>query len=36
MLAGNSIGIDDMVIPDAKHEIIDDAQAEVAEIQDQF
>jgi DNA-directed RNA polymerase subunit beta' len=36
MVAGNSIGIDDMVIPDAKHEIIADAEAEVAEIQDQF
>lgn len=36
MLAGNSIGIDDLVIPDAKYDIIDDSQAEVAEIQDQF
>jgi DNA-directed RNA polymerase subunit beta' len=36
MLAGNSIGIDDMVIPDAKYSIINDAEAEVAEIQDQF
>ncbi len=36
MLAGNSIGIDDMVIPQAKYDLIDDAQAEVAEIQDQF
>ena len=36
MLAGNSIGIDDMVIPQAKYDLIEDAQAEVAEIQDQF
>nr|WP_252736692.1 MULTISPECIES: DNA-directed RNA polymerase subunit beta' [unclassified Psychrosphaera] len=36
MLAGNSIGIDDLVIPDAKYDIIEDSQAEVAEIQDQF
>jgi DNA-directed RNA polymerase subunit beta' len=36
MLAGASIGIDDMVIPDEKHEIIEGAEAEVAEIQEQF
>ena len=36
MLAGNSIGIDDLVIPDAKADIIGDSEAEVAEIQDQF
>lgn len=36
MKAGASIGIDDMVIPDEKTEIIDSAEAEVAEIQDQF
>ena len=36
MLAGNSIGIDDLVIPDAKTQIIGDSEAEVAEIQDQF
>ena len=36
MLAGNSIGIDDLVIPDAKVDIIGDSEAEVAEIQDQF
>ncbi|GAB3021161.1 DNA-directed RNA polymerase subunit beta' [Bowmanella dokdonensis] len=36
MIAGASIGIDDMVIPDEKAEIIDAAEAEVAEIQEQF
>ncbi|MCY7294635.1 DNA-directed RNA polymerase subunit beta' [Alteromonas sp. a30] len=36
MKAGASIGIDDMVIPDEKSEIIDSAEQEVAEIQDQF
>ncbi|MDR6985517.1 DNA-directed RNA polymerase subunit beta' [Rheinheimera pacifica] len=36
MLSGVSVGINDMVIPDAKTEIIDAAEAEVAEIQDQF
>ncbi|MBN7823109.1 DNA-directed RNA polymerase subunit beta', partial [Bowmanella sp. Y57] len=36
MIAGASIGIDDMVIPDEKAQIIDAAEAEVAEIQDQF
>ena len=36
MIAGASVGIDDMVIPDAKKEIIDAAEAEVVEIQEQF
>ncbi|MCS4309555.1 DNA-directed RNA polymerase subunit beta' [Rheinheimera pacifica] len=36
MLSGVSVGINDMVIPAAKTEIIDAAEAEVAEIQDQF
>ena len=36
MIAGASVGIDDMVIPDAKKEIIDAAEAEVIEIQEQF
>jgi len=36
MVAGASVGIDDMVIPDAKYTIIDDAEEEVAEIQTQF
>ena len=36
MIAGCSVGIDDMVIPDAKYTIIDDSEAEVAEIQAQF
>ncbi len=36
MIAGASVGIDDMVIPDAKYTIIDDAEEEVAEIQTQF
>ena len=36
MVAGASVGIDDMVIPDAKYTIIDDSEAEVAEIQAQF
>ncbi len=31
-----SVGIDDMVIPEKKHEIISEAEAEVAEIQEQF
>ncbi|WP_115717133.1 DNA-directed RNA polymerase subunit beta' [Gallaecimonas mangrovi] len=35
-LAGASVGIDDMVIPDAKAAIISEAEAEVAEIQEQF
>jgi DNA-directed RNA polymerase subunit beta' len=36
MIAGASVGIDDMVIPDAKYTIIDGAEEEVAEIQTQF
>ncbi len=36
MIAGASVGIDDMVIPDAKKDIIEDAEAEVFEIQEQF
>ena len=36
MIAGASVGIDDMVIPAAKKEIIDAAEAEVIEIQEQF
>ena len=34
--SGASVGIDDMVIPEKKHEIISEAEAEVAEIQEQF
>jgi DNA-directed RNA polymerase subunit beta' len=36
MIAGASVGIDDMVIPDAKYTIIESAEEEVAEIQTQF
>ncbi|WP_258239817.1 DNA-directed RNA polymerase subunit beta' [Pseudidiomarina homiensis] len=36
MIAGASVGIDDMVIPDAKKVIIEAAEEEVAEIQEQF
>ncbi|WP_417660065.1 DNA-directed RNA polymerase subunit beta', partial [Pseudidiomarina sp.] len=36
MIAGASVGIDDMVIPAAKKDIIDAAEEEVAEIQEQF
>ncbi len=36
MIAGASVGIDDMVIPDAKKESIAAAEAEVVEIQEQF
>ncbi|WP_448548169.1 DNA-directed RNA polymerase subunit beta' [Thalassotalea fusca] len=36
MIAGASVGIDDMVIPDAKYTIIESAEAEVEEIQSQF
>ncbi|WP_111980376.1 DNA-directed RNA polymerase subunit beta' [Algibacillus agarilyticus] len=36
MVAGASIGINDMVIPDAKKNIIEEAEAEVTEIQQQF
>ncbi|MCI2282887.1 DNA-directed RNA polymerase subunit beta' [Colwellia sp. MSW7] len=35
-MIGASVGIDDMVIPDAKYTIIEDSEAEVAEIQAQF
>ncbi|MGK2946380.1 MAG: DNA-directed RNA polymerase subunit beta' [Candidatus Malihini olakiniferum] len=34
--SGSSVGIDDMVIPTKKVEIINEAEAEVAEIQEQF
>ena len=36
MVAGASVGIDDMVIPDEKYTIIEGAEAEVEEIQTQF
>ena len=36
MIAGASVGIDDMVIPEAKKDIIEAAEAEVIEIQEQF
>ena len=36
MIAGASVGIDDMVIPEAKYTIIEDSEAEVSEIQAQF
>ncbi|TKB43118.1 DNA-directed RNA polymerase subunit beta' [Thalassotalea mangrovi] len=36
MVAGASVGIDDMVIPDEKYTIIDAAEEEVKEIQQQF
>ncbi|MCF2950462.1 DNA-directed RNA polymerase subunit beta' [Paraglaciecola aquimarina] len=36
MIAGASVGIDDMVIPDDKKDIIEGAEAEVREIQEQF
>lgn len=36
MVAGASVGIDDMVIPEAKYSIIDAAEEEVTEIQEQF
>jgi len=36
MIAGASVGIDDMVIPEAKYTIVEDSEAEVAEIQAQF
>jgi len=36
MIAGASVGIDDMVIPDAKYTIIEAAEEEVKEIQEQF
>ncbi|MDG6897442.1 DNA-directed RNA polymerase subunit beta' [Actinobacillus delphinicola] len=34
--SGSSVGVDDMVIPAKKYEIIAEAEAEVAEIQEQF
>src|SRR5690606_3862732 len=34
--SGATVCIDDMVIPEKKHEIISEAEAEVAEIQEQF
>src|SRR5690606_24195893 len=34
--AGDSIGIDDMIIPDTKKGILDEAEAEVVEIQQQY
>lgn len=34
--SGSSVGIDDMVIPEKKYEIISAAEEEVAEIQEQF
>ncbi len=36
MIAGASVGIDDMVIPDTKYTIIEAAEEEVKEIQEQF
>ena len=36
MIAGASVGIDDMVIPEAKYTIIDESEEEVSEIQSQF
>ena len=36
MISGSSVGINDMEIPTAKAEIIEDADKQVAEIQDQF
>ncbi|MFD2176954.1 DNA-directed RNA polymerase subunit beta' [Veronia pacifica] len=35
-LSGVSVGIDDMVVPQAKYDLIEAAEAEVAEIQEQF
>ena len=35
-LAGISIGVDDMVVPADKHDIVDEAEAEVKHIQEQF
>ena len=35
-LSGASVGIDDMVIPDAKKVLVEEAEAEVLEIQEQF
>ncbi len=36
MISGASVGIDDMVIPERKKQLIEDAEAEVIEIQEQF
>ncbi len=36
MIAGASVGIDDMVIPEAKKALVEQAEAEVIEIQEQF
>src|SRR5690554_930829 len=36
MISGSSVGINDMEIPDAKADIIEDAEGQVAEIQEQF
>ncbi len=35
-LSGSSIGVEDMVIPDAKYTMIDAAEEEVREIEEQF
>jgi DNA-directed RNA polymerase subunit beta' len=35
-MAGVSIGIDDLIVPDEKKEILNDAEAEVVEIQNQY
>ena len=35
-LAGISIGVDDMVVPHEKHDIVDEAESEVKHIQEQF
>jgi len=35
-LAGISIGVDDMVVPDEKHNIVDEAESEVKQIQEQY
>nr|WP_086938901.1 DNA-directed RNA polymerase subunit beta' [Thaumasiovibrio occultus] len=35
-LSGVSVGIDDMVVPQAKYDLIEAAEAEVAEIQEQY
>ena len=35
-VAGVSIGIDDLVVPDEKKSILDDAEKEVVEIQNQY
>ena len=35
-VSGCSVGIDDMVIPDEKKELVEAAQAEISEISEQF